>query len=76
MIFTFYKARGLATGKSLVEEDMTDLDKRWVCRHTWREGKRRAQGHPDLSDSRAGTYGWAGKTGGTPSHMQGTGYRR
>lgn len=28
MIFTFYRARGLATGKSLVEEDKMDLAKK------------------------------------------------
>lgn len=28
MIFTFYKARGLATGKSLVEEDKLELAKK------------------------------------------------
>ena len=28
MIFTFYKARGLATGKSMVEEDKLDLAKK------------------------------------------------
>ena len=28
MIFTFYKARGLSTGKSMVEEDKLDLAKK------------------------------------------------
>jgi len=29
MIFTFYKARGLSVGKSLVEEDKLELAKLW-----------------------------------------------
>jgi len=32
MIFTFYKARGIGVGKSLVEEDKLELAKSWKPR--------------------------------------------